>query len=83
MSQETSEPDYKTLYEEQVRKYQRLRNGVQYGLRKVDKEATEVENRLKKSADLENFGKRDGFSRAHTIMVETILEHIKDYKHDK
>lgn len=79
MCEQNEEPDYKTLYEEQVRKYQRLRNGVQYGLKKVGEESDEIHNRLQKRVNWEGIGKRDGLNKAHSIMVETILEHIKDY----
>jgi hypothetical protein len=71
--------DFEALYNEQVRKYQRLRNGVQYGLKKIGEESDRVHNRLQKQANWEAIGKRDGLNKAHSIMVETILEHIKDY----
>ena len=71
--------DCEKLYNEQVLKYQRLRNGVQYGLKKIDAEASEVQNRLEKSAKWEAIGKRDGLNKAHSIMIETILEHINNY----
>jgi hypothetical protein len=71
--------DFEALYNEQLRKYQRLRNGVQYGLKKIGEESDIVHNRLQKQANWEAIGKRDGLNKAHSIMVETILEHIKDY----
>jgi len=71
--------DFEALYNEQLIKYQRLRNGVQYGLKKIGEESESVHNKLQKQANWEAIGKRDGLNKAHSIMVETILEHIKDY----
>jgi hypothetical protein len=76
---ENQNQDFEKLYNEQLAKYQRLRNGVQYGLKKIGDEANEVHNRLQKRANWEGLGKRDGLNKAHSIMVETILEHINNY----
>ena len=71
--------DFEKLYNEQKLKYQRLKLGLMYGLKKIDAEANKVHDRLQHRPNLKGIGKRDGLDKAHSIMIETILEHIKDY----
>jgi len=81
MAEETNEPDYKTLYEEQKEKYRRLKNGLLYGQEKAINQSNKYHSRVNSRNNWERYaGMRDGINECVSVIAKSINEHMKDFK---